>query len=78
MRYGVAMVLSTMSGKPASWATPATFSMSRMLTFGLPTVSPKRSFVFGRIAARHASASSWSSTKVTSMPSFASVYVKRL
>ena len=30
IRYGVATVLSTISGTPAAWATPATPSMSRM------------------------------------------------
>ncbi len=45
---------------------------------GLPIVSAKNSLVFGRTAAFHSSASSWFSTKVTSMPSFASVYLKRL
>ena len=39
MRYGVAIVLSTISGTPLPCATPATVSMSRMLTFGLPMVS---------------------------------------
>jgi hypothetical protein len=52
--------------------------MSRMLIFGLPMVSAKKSFVFGRTARRHSSASSWFSTNVVSMPSFASVYLKRL
>ena len=78
IRYGVAIVLSTMSGTPASCATSATSAMSRMLIFGLPMVSAKNSFVFGRTARRHSSASSWFSTNVVSMPSFASVYLKRL
>jgi hypothetical protein len=39
-RYGVATVLSTTSGMPLSWATPAMPSMSRMSFFGLPMVSP--------------------------------------
>ena len=48
-RYGVGIVLSTISGTPASWATAATPSMSRMSLLGLPIVSPKNAFVFGRI-----------------------------
>ena len=36
IRYGVAIVLSTMSGTPTSCATPATASMSRTLPAGLP------------------------------------------
>ena len=78
MRYGVAIVLSTMSGMPAACATSATLRMSSTLIFGLPMVSAKKSFVFGRTARRHSSGSSWFSTKVVSMPSFASVYLKRL
>ena len=78
IRYGVAIVLSTISGTPCSCATSATARMSRMLIFGLPMVSAKNSFVFGRTARRHSSGSSWSSTKVVSMPSFASVYLNRL
>ena len=78
MRYGVAIVLSTISGMPFSCATSATSAMSRTLIFGLPMVSAKNSFVFGRTARRHSSASSWFSTNVVSMPSFASVYLKRL
>jgi hypothetical protein len=78
MRYGVAIVLSTMSGTPARCASSATARMSRMLMRGLPIVSAKNSLVFGRTARAHAAGSSWSSTKVVSMPSFASVYLKRL
>jgi len=52
--------------------------MSSTLICGLPMVSAKNSFVFGRTARRHSSGSSWFSTNVTSMPSFASVYLKRL
>ena len=73
MRYGVATVLSMTSGTPASWATAATASMSRMSFFGLEIVSPKNSLVFGCTAARQDSTSSGSSTKLTSMPSFGSV-----
>jgi hypothetical protein len=36
-----------------SCATPDTSSMSRMLIFGLPIVSAKKSLVFGRTARRH-------------------------
>jgi hypothetical protein len=78
MRYGVAIVLSTMSGTPAACAWSATLRMSRMLMRGLPIVSAKKSLVFGRTARAHASGSSWSSTNVVSMPSFASVYLNRL
>ncbi len=39
MRYGVAIVLSTISGMPASWAMAATASMSSVSSLGLPTVS---------------------------------------
>jgi hypothetical protein len=40
IRYGVATVLSTMSGTPLRCATSATPAMSRMSTFGLPIDSP--------------------------------------
>ena len=72
-RYGVGTVLSTISGTPASCATSATFRTSSTLPRGLPSVSANSSLVFGRIAARHSSASSGSSTKLTSIPSFGSV-----
>ena len=36
---GVATVLSTTSGTPCAWATPASASMSQMLPAGLPTLS---------------------------------------
>ena len=78
IRYGVAIVLSTIRGRSWACATSATARMSRMLIFGLPIVSAKNSLVFGRTAAAHASGSSWSVTKVVWMPSFASVYLKRL
>ena len=67
------MVLSTISGTPASWATAATPGMSRMSICGLEMVSAKNALVFGRTAARHESRSSGSSTKLTSMPSLGSV-----
>ena len=73
IRYGVATVLSTTSGTPASWATPATPSMSRMSFFGFEIVSAKNAFVFGLTAARQLSRSSGSSTNETSMPSFLKV-----
>jgi hypothetical protein len=78
MRYGVAIVLSTMRGTPLSWATDDTDSMSRMLIFGFPIVSAKNNLVLGRTAAAHSAGSSWFSTKVVSMPSLASVYLNRL
>ena len=77
-RNGVAMVLSTTSGTPTSCATPATPSMSSSSALGLAIVSPKNALVFGLTAARHASRFVWSSTKVTSMPSFLKVYLRRL
>jgi hypothetical protein len=67
------MVLSTISGTPASCARSATVAMSSTLPCGLPMVSAKYAFVFSRVAARHCSGSSWSSTKETEMPSFGSV-----
>jgi len=39
----------------------------------LPSVSANSSLVFGRILERHSSASSGSSTKLTSIPSFGNV-----
>ena len=48
----MAIVLSTISGTPASWATSATPSMSRTSIFGLEIVSAKNSLVLGRTAAR--------------------------
>ena len=59
-RYGVANVLSTISGRSWSWATAASASMSRTLPAGLPIVSPKNALVFARTAPRHASRSSGS------------------
>ena len=49
-RYGVANVLSTISGSSCSCAIAATASMSSTLPAGLPIVSPKNAFVFGRTA----------------------------
>ena len=64
MRSGVE---STNSGTPCSCATRDTRGMSSTSRPGLPSVSPKKSRVFGRTAARHASMSR-GSTKVVSMP----------
>ena len=64
-RYGVANVLSTISGTPCSCATAATASMSSTLPPGLPIVSAKNAFVFGRTASRQADGSS-GSTQVSS------------
>ena len=72
------MVLSTMSGTPASWAIAATPSMSRISDLGLAIVSPKNSLVFGRTAARHESSDVGSSTNVDRIPNFGSVYFSRL
>ncbi len=64
-RYGVANVLSTISGNSCSCAIDATVSMSSTLPAGLPIVSAKNAFVFARTAFRHASGSS-GSTHVSS------------
>lgn len=59
-RYGVANVLSTISGRSWPWAMDASVWMSRTLPPGLPIVSPKNALVFGRTAAFQASGSSGS------------------
>ena len=64
-RYGVANVLSTISGRSCSCATDDTASMSSTLPPGLPIVSAKNALVFGRTAWRQASGSS-GSTHVSS------------
>ena len=46
-RYGVANVLSTISGSSCSCAIAATVSMSSTFPAGLPIVSPKNALVFG-------------------------------
>jgi hypothetical protein len=52
-RYGVAKVLSTISGSSCSCAIDATVSMSEHVAAGLPIVSPKKAFVFAhRLAPR--------------------------
>ena len=56
-RYGVATVLSTTSGIPASRATEARPSRSATAPDGLATTSVWISFVLGRSAAAKASAS---------------------
>ena len=73
IKKGVATVLSTMSGRPFSWAIFATVSISNTSFFGFEIVSPKNALVLGRIALRHDSGSSGLSTKVTSMPNFGRV-----
>jgi hypothetical protein len=72
-RYGVGTVLSTISGTPASCAASATERMSSTLPRGLPSVSAKNAFVFGRTAERHSSTSSGFSMNETSMPIFGNV-----
>ena len=67
-RYGVAMVLSTMSGTPASCATPATPAKSRTSPRGFGIDSPKNARVSGRTAAAHSARSVGSCTNVTAMP----------
>ena len=64
-RYGVANVLSTISGSSCACAMAATVSMSSTFPAGLPIVSAKNAFVFGRTACRQASGSS-GSTQVSS------------
>ena len=54
-RYGDAKVLSTTSRAPASWATPASASMSAIPSNGLVGVSIHTILVSGRMAARTAS-----------------------
>ena len=76
-RNGVPNVLSISSGTPISWAIVATAGMSRTSIRGLPIVSPKNSFVFGR-AARRKFAGSVGSTNVVSMPNRRSVWFSRL
>ena len=49
-RYGVANVLSTISGRSWECAMAATVSMSSTFPAGLPIVSAKNAFVFGRTA----------------------------
>ena len=78
MRNGVAIVLSTTRGTPASWATAATPSMSSTSDLGLEMVSPKNSLVLGWTAALHEARSLGSSTKVTAIPNFGSVCFSRL
>ena len=64
-RYGVANVLSTISGSSCSCAMAATVSMSSTFPAGLPIVSPKKAFVFARTAFCQAEGSS-GSTQVSS------------
>ncbi len=73
MRYGVATVLSTISGTPTEWAISAIVLMSRISFFGFAIVSPKNAFVFGLTAFFQDSGLLGSSTKVTSTPNFGSV-----
>ncbi|CNV97272.1 Uncharacterised protein [Mycobacterium tuberculosis] len=72
IRYGVAMVLSTINGTPLRWATSETAGVSSRSICGLEMVSAKNALVLGRTAACQVSRSSGSSTKLTSMPSLAS------
>ena len=64
-RYGVANVLSTISGNSFSCAIAARDSMSSTFPPGLPIVSPKNAFVLPRTAFCHAPRSS-GSTHVSS------------
>ena len=69
---GVVNVESTRSGRPWSCASAATRGTSSTSSPGLPSVSPNRSRVSGRIAARHASRSR-GSTNVVVIPKRGSV-----
>ncbi len=71
-RYGDGRVLSMIRGIPASWATAATASMSRVFRDGLPTVSVKIALVLSVMAARKFSGSR-SSTNLTFIPILGSV-----
>ena len=77
MRYGVAIVLSTISGMPASWAMSATAAMSSVSSLGLPTVSAYSSLVSGLMARRKFSGS-LGSTRSMSRPNRGSVWTNRL
>ena len=77
-RAGVGKVLSTTSGRPASCAASAKVWMSRTVSAGLATVSPKTSLVLGRMAAAISSLLARGLTKVDSMPSLGRVTEKRL
>ena len=76
-RYGVAIVLSMMSGRRCLPATAATASMSSTSTFGLPIVSAKIALVFSRTARPKFSAFA-GSTSETSMPRRGSVCMNAL
>ena len=67
VRYGVLKVASTMSGRPASWATLAIASRSLISSAGLEHDSQKMARVFSLMAAAKLDGS-WESTKVQSMP----------
>jgi len=76
-RYGVANVLSTMSGIPFSWAILATSSISMRSAFGLPSDSMKTALVLGLIAASSV-LRSLPSKNVVSIPKSLKVLAKRL
>ena len=76
-RYGVAKVLSIISGTPASWAILATFSISKTFKLGFPIVSAKIAFVFSVIAERKFSGS-FGSTNLTLIPYFGRVTANKL
>ncbi len=73
-RYGVAKVLSTMSGMRRVSASPARGSRSRMLPRGLPIVSPNSARVRGPMACSQLS-SRVGSTKHTLTDSLRNVWV---
>ncbi len=75
-RYGVATVASITSGTPAACAMSATARTSSTCAMGFVTDSANSARVVGRMAAAHASRSSWS-TNVTSMPQSANVSCSR-
>ena len=77
-KIGVAKVLSMISGTPCACATFAHISISRTVSAGFASVSPKTAFVFSLNAAESSSSvASWS-TKMHSIPIFFSVVPKRL
>ena len=75
---GVANVLSMISGTPWACAALAKRSMSKTISAGLASVSPKTHFVFGRKAASSSSSLHSGSTNVKSMPMRRIVTLNRL
>ena len=76
-RYGVAKVLSIIRGTPLSCAIFANFSISKTVSAGFASVSPKTAFVLGLNAALISSSLASATTKMHSIPSFLRVKAKR-